>query len=302
MTRITVFTSKNMLVLSSSLAGLAMLMVGCGQKSAEETGEALAWACPSHDNCEQDFCDQTVIPAGDFTMGSDHGPHEDAYWPSGDERPSHLVSLDAFCIDTYEVSLDRYEACVDAGECTPNGADWERESAIETWVNHYPSECFNDVGKVNTECGVRAVNAKTYFQAEAYCEWIGASLCTEAQWERAANGPGPERRLHPWGDEDPTSDLVNLPSTGTGYVESVDSYHAGASYEGVLNMAGNVYEWVEDAYALYETGVDGQPIDNPNNPPTSDEDDGVGRGSCFFTEPEHTVAERSIFPLDFDWG
>ncbi len=287
-----------------SLVLLGLVPGGCNGDSLDDTAAALVWTCPDHTNCNEPYCDQTLIPSGEFPMGADHAPHDDAYWPSGDERPLHTVNLDAYCIDTYEVSLERYESCVDEDVCSPLGAEWDGPDAariVDTWVNHYPSTCYNPRGNIKEDCLDRAVNAKTYHQAEAYCEWIGASVCTEAQWERAANGPGPDQRLHPWGDEDFSSDLVNVPSTGTGYVESVDSYHAGASPEGVLNMAGNVYEWVQDAYAVYESGPDGEALDNPSNPAGSG-DDGVGRGSCFFTEPEHTVAERSIFPLDFDWG
>ena len=294
-----------------SLVLLGLVGGGCSEVSTDDTDyDAVVWTCPDHTNCEEDYCDRTLIPAGEFTMGGEHAPHEDSYWPSGDERPVHTVNLDAFCIDTYEVSLDRYESCVDKDECSPGGGEWEDTTganAVDTWVNHYPSTCYTFSYQIKQECVDRAVNAKSYYQAEAYCEWIGASLCTEAQWERAANGPGPEQRLHPWGDEDPNSELVNLPSTngystgGEGYVESVDSFHAGASHEGVLNMAGNVYEWVQDGYALYEKGPNGEALDNPSYP-AEEGDDGVGRGSCFFTEPEHTVSERSVFPLDFDWG
>jgi len=252
--------------------------------------------CAERVKCDGEFCDQVLIPAGEFNMGARHKPHEDAYWPSGDERPVHAVQLDAYCIDKYEVTLQRYEACVDDGVCSPDGLQWDQ--AYETVVNHYPPECNNK----RSACKYHAVNGKNYFQADEYCEWVGGRLCTEAEWERAANGPGPERYDWPWGDDAPTSTLVNLPSTGTGYVERVDDYAPGASPEGVYNMAGNVYEWVADGYTEYEATAEGEALDNPYYPPASDDADRIGRGSCFFTEPEHAVAERSILSPYFDWG
>ena len=275
--------------------GAMSLVASSCQLSDDAALEPGPPVCAEHDNCDEDFCDQVLIEAGEFTMGADHAPHEDAYWPSGDERPVHGVALDAFCIDKYEVSLQRYESCVDAGVCSPAGLLYR---AYETVVNHYAPECVDRPAS----CKHNAVNGKNYYQAEAYCEWVGGRLCTEAEWERAANGPGPDQRPWPWGDDPPTSARVNLPSTGTGYVERVDDYGAGASVEGVFNMAGNVYEWVADAYLPYEATDEGEVLDNPSYPLTSDADEAIGRGSCFFTEPEHAVTERSTFSPHFDWG
>ena len=278
--------------------GVLAVLAGCGDVPEEEeeaTSGELVVTCPEHDNCDQRFCEQVPIEGGQFEMGSNHPPHEDTSWTSGDERPRHHVYVDPFCIDKYEVTLKRYESCVDAGVCTPDGLLWRN---ISTTVNHYPPECYGDLNA----CKNRAVNGKNYGQAKDYCEWIGGRLCTEAEWERAANGPGPDRRRNPWGGAAPSSDLVNIPSTGTGFVEEVDDYPDGVSAEGVFNLAGNVYEWVEDAYDLYADSTESEPLINPSNPPESADVQAVGRGSCFFTEPHHTVAERTIFDQTFDWG
>ena len=276
--------------------GAVLLFPGCDDP-VEDSAVEVVYACPDKPNCTQEFCEQILIPGGQFTMGTDHEPHEDAYWPSGDERPAHVVALEPYCIDKYEVTLGRYEACVDEKKCSRYGLMYEFPSITTTVVNHYPEWCYDDID----QCLEHAVNAKSYWQAQDYCEWQGGRLCTEAEWERAANGPGLEQRLHPWGDEDPTSELTNLPSTGTGYVERVDICEAGASPEGVMNLSGNVYEWVEDRYQVYDAPTDGS-VHTNHGTPAAEGDDGVGRGSCFFTEPEHTVSERSVFPLDFDWG
>ncbi len=270
---------------------------GTTTTDTEDTDVTLT--CAELDKCTEEFCDQVLIPAGQFTMGGEHESHSGTTWPSGDERPVHVVELDAFCIDKYEVTLERYENCVQDGVCTPNGLEWDEPAArIDTIYNHYPRWC-------NTkpeECMDRAVNAKTWIQSGAFCEHMGQRLCTEAEWERAANGPGLTQRLHPWGDDPPTGEIVNIPSVGTGYVEPVDAYSGGQSVEGVFNMAGNVYEWVADAYAPYDVPEDGSVVVNPHNEVTSPSDDVVGRGSCAFTEPNHTVSERSVFEQKFDWG
>ncbi len=238
-----------------------------------------------------------LIPSGVFLMGSDDAPRSDSHFPSGDARPVHPVRLDAFCIDQYEVSLERYESCVDAGVCTPDGLLF-KSSDYQTVVNHYPAQCESDL----EPCRHHAVNTKSYHQAQAYCAWIGSRLCTEAEWERAANGPGPERRPHPWGEASPTAALANLPAVGSGFIDPVDSHPDGASVEGVFNLAGNVYEWVRDRYQLYVAEPNGEPLPNPVSLPTSDDQQVVGRGACFFTEPADTVTERSRFEMSFDWG
>ena len=282
-----------------SCSCLVALAVGCLLSGCptEEDEPPLELACPDRTNCDRDFCEQILIPAGEFTMGSDFTDRPDAYWPAGDESPPHQVQLDAFCIDKYEVSLKRYEDCVDDGVCSPDGLEHEQRE-VQTVVNHYPDECWPDRGV----CDDHAVNAKNYFQAQAYCSYIGARVCTEAEWERAASGPGPDKPQHPWGDDAPTTELVNIPSTGSGYVEPVDSHGAGQSAEGVFNLAGNVYEWVQDRYDPYDPAPNGEVLENPTNPPDWGGAEVVGRGSCFFTEPTSTVTERSIFPMDFDWG
>ena len=272
----------------------ATLLAACPTEEVEEEVELV---CPELNHPDRDFTEQVFIPAGEFTMGSEHTDRPGAYWPAGDESPPHQVKLDAFCIDKFEVSLRRYEDCVDDGVCSPDGLEHE-ERDFQTTVNHYPDECWPDT----EECQEYAVNAKNYWQAQAFCAYNGQRLCTEAEWERAASGPGPDKPPHPWGDDPPNTDLVNIPSVGSGYVDPVDWHAEGASAEGVNNMAGNVYEWVRDKYDPYEPAPNGEALDNPVNLPDWGGAEVVGRGSCFFTEPEETVTERSVFPMDFDWG
>jgi len=152
--------------------------------------------------------------------------------------PPLRVQLSAFHIDTTEVTLAAYARCVRAGGCTPTHA-----------------------GPAAPRGPRLPVTAVDHAQAHAYCAFAGGALPTEAQWERAAEGPG--RRAFPWGDAFDVS-LANHGSlrgaSAGAYVERagadddgflgvapVGSYPAGASPEGLLDMAGNAREWVDDA-------------------------------------------------------
>ena len=117
------------------------------------------------------------IPGGKFPMGS---PFEEG---QSNERPLHVVSLSAFAIDRYEVTAEQYAACVASGSCTQAG-----------------SGTFQTMGVAGAE--THPINFVTWADAGAYCAWVGKVLPTEAQWERAANGPGGTDgltwRRYPW--------------------------------------------------------------------------------------------------------
>jgi formylglycine-generating enzyme required for sulfatase activity len=110
------------------------------------------------------------------------------------------------------------------------------------------------------------VDGVAWWQAAAYAEWLGAelgapvALPSEVQWERAARGD--DAREYPWGD-DYRSDAANLIELGVGGALPVGSLLAGASPFGVLDLAGNVDEWVRDEYAPYP----GAPPEVPRTEP-----------------------------------
>jgi formylglycine-generating enzyme required for sulfatase activity len=128
----------------------------------------------------------------------------------------------------------------------------------------------------------------TWYGAQSYCEAIGRRLPTEAEWERAARGP--QNFLYPWGnlfttDNAKTSRPRPDDPSLAGAV-AVGSYPTGASLYGMLDMAGNVAEWVSDWYSpTYYTQLTqtGAPVLNPQGPPAGTSK--VVRGGSWDTPP-----------------
>lgn len=219
--------------------------------------------------------EMVLIPAGEFLMGSEDG--------LPDEQPMHSVLLDAFYIDLNETTNAEYRACVEAGACDPPDYDDCCASPGTQWVSRYP-DYFS-----NPEFDEYPVTWLSWEHASEYCAWRGARLPTEAEWEKAARGT--DGRLFPWGNEPPTPELANYiwyegqfdgrPAFGT---VSVGSYPAGASPYGVLDMAGSVYEWVQDLYD--DDYYAYAPTANPQGPTDEDGSWQIARGGSFWNKPE----------------
>jgi eukaryotic-like serine/threonine-protein kinase len=199
---------------------------------------------------------QVFIPAGTLRMGG-----LDVYSVATDELPAHTVSLEAFWTDQLEVTNAMYMLCAQAGACTPP-MNWSSGKRF----SYFNNEEFKDYPVVHV----------TWGQAQAYCEWAGRRLPTEAEWERAARDD--DLRNFPWGDEPPGEAHANFNSL-VNDTSRVGSYPAGASPFGALDMAGNVWEWVADLYAIGYYSV--SPEHNPPGPETSSTDRRVIRGGSF---------------------
>lgn len=175
-----------------------------------------------------------------------------------DESPMHEVTLSAYCMDRTEVTVKAYTDCVAAQRCPPT-------PFMEYSITHTPGDV-----KRNSQFCNRAdrpdhpINCIDWNQAVAYCQWAGGRLPTEAEWEYAARGP--ERREYPWGDDPPSSKYLNMYGTIDRYTTTapVGSFPDGASPFGVLDMAGNVWEWTADWYGPYPAA----PVTNPRGPET----------------------------------
>ncbi len=188
-----------------------------------------------------------VIPKGWFVMGLDKG--------NINERPEHDVFLDTFEIDKYEVSAREFAEFLNEKGNPENryfshdkystimGVSYIDGRAVETTQNpeiYIPREGFENY----------PANNVSWFGAEAYCRWKGKRLPAEAEWEKAARGD--DKRIYPWGNGMPDVTKAKYDQKweekGLNVMAPVDSLHNGASYYGVLNMSGNVWEWVNDWY------------------------------------------------------
>ena len=221
-----------------------------------------------------------LVPAGPFEMGSESG--------SLDESPAHSVSLDAFYIDQNEVTNARYAQCVADFVCPP-----PTSSISYTRQRYYGNAEFKEYPVVNV----------TWENAVTYCEWRGARLPTEAEWEKAARGQ--EGFSFPWGDEFEGNKLnfcdSSCPSdnANTSFVDGYEdtspagSFPEGRSPYNVYDMAGNVWEWVADWFG--ESYYADSSEENPTGPPSGDERV-VRGGSWFYGE----VFARTTFRHSFD--
>lgn len=212
----------------------------------------------------------TEIAGGGYFMGSDD-VDQPVLRSAG---PAHKVEVASFCIDIHEVTVAKYRTCSDKGECKRAHRDsmWPQGSqSDDDWANDrtiYGALC-NEGIEGHEE---HPVNCVSWHQAEAFCEWRGAALPTEAQWEFAARGS--DGRVYSWGDAVPDSEHMNgcgaecvawraavelsttpaLHESDDGYVGTapVGSFPAGKSQAGLFDMAGNVFEWTASEFAPFD--------------------------------------------------
>ena len=180
----------------------------------------------------KDGAPMVLIPAGSFPMGVPPGDRDGGR----DEYPRHDVELDSYVIDKYEVTNGRYLEFVRAtGHRIPQNP---KNPTRNLWQGETITESLADRPVVNVD----------WSDADAYCRWVGKRLPTEAEWEKAAKGNHDWR--FPWGNVEPTAKHLNYNQQWIGEktLMPVGSYEAGKSPYGLYDMAGNVWEWVNDWY------------------------------------------------------
>lgn len=199
------------------------------------------------------------IPAGEFLMGCDPKRSPAGGCVVGKNTPLHPVYLDDYAIDKYEVTNLQYRTCVNAQGCRP-----PLYSTSQTRNTYFTDPAYDTYPVVF----VAQEDARTY------CQWAGGRLPTEAEWEKAARGPI-DTRTWPWGEESPDCSRANYTDdrgrnwvTCVGDTAQVGSYPAGASPYGVMDMSGNVFEWVMDRldilYKIHYYAI--SPYANPPGP------------------------------------
>ncbi|NJL29155.1 MAG: formylglycine-generating enzyme family protein [Thermoanaerobaculia bacterium] len=184
------------------------------------------------------------LPGGQFDMGSVRG------WRF--EQPAHRVSVPIFQISKTEVTVWQYRGCVEAGKCKKPGTG---------------GSCnWHQLGREN-----HPINCVSWDDAQRFAEWMKVRLPTEAEWEYAARSGGLERE-YPWGDAPADCERAIIGTSdfeaacGRSGTWPVCSKTAGNTEQGLCDMAGNVWEWVEDDW---HDDYRGAPID----------------GSVWFQEP-----------------
>jgi len=235
---------------------------------------------------------EVLIPAGPFIRGSHKIDSEGLQERYGfvtplfvNEHPQHTMKLPDFIIDKYEVTNAEYKAFV-VRTRRPEPQAWiqngynVRDDKLQTahvdnlrWI---ATDYFNldiDPSALDKQPLLDALFAKqaqrdalaatavNWFDADAYCRWVGKRLPTEAEWEKAARGP--DGNEFPWG----AAWSQGLANSGENPEQEDDesvmppgSFPKDLSYYGVFDMGGNVSEWVADRYQPY----DGADFDDPD--------------------------------------
>ena len=171
--------------------------------------------------------DMVLIPAGEFQMGSNDNT---------DEKPVHTVYIDAFYIDTYEVTNAQYKAFVDVNP------QWRKDRIPSAYHNGNYLKHWNGSDYPSGK-GDHPVAYVSWYGAMAYAQWTGKRLPTEAEWEKAARG-GQFGLKYPWGNTI-SNGQANY-GNHVGDTTVVGSYPANGY--GLYDIAGNVLEWCLDAY------------------------------------------------------
>ena len=232
----------------AAIAGGAMVSA-----RARPGGATVKAACPAG---------MSFIGGAAFQVGS----AADGETPT-DETPRHEVSVGGFCLDVTEVTVAAYARCP---SCERPRMTVEFEGLAPNGRSFWSQFCNRP------EAGDHPINCVDWYQAKGYCATLGKRLPTEAEWELAARGK--EARKYPWGQAPPSGQRLNACGSEcsrmlTARLESVgkdpwprmydddDSaaatapvgrYQGGASPEGVLDLAGNVWEWTESHYCPYD--------------------------------------------------
>jgi formylglycine-generating enzyme required for sulfatase activity len=159
-----------------------------------------------------------LVKGGTFTMGAESGGE-------GDERPAHPVTVASFWLDRTEVTQAAYDECVLARACpAPDAAILATFGGLFKGPN-------------------KPVVGVSWFAAREYCKWKGKRLPREAEYERAVRGD--DGRRYPWGNDAPTHERTVFEANAT---EDVATHPTGRGPYGHEDLAGNVWEWIEDDY------------------------------------------------------
>ncbi len=228
--------------------------------------------------------EMVYISGGRFWMGAQRrdlkgrnfDPNADeSYY---DESPVHEVKLSPFYVSKYPITVGQYLRFIEDGgyeeERYWQAGNFGDFKSPDRWAEQllYPS---------------RPVVYVSWYEAAAYAHWAGGRLPSEAEWERAARGPADEYRKYPWGDEEPKPETTNFIESKIGHVTPVGIFPGNSSPEGVMDLAGNVWEWCEDWFSedYYQSCARQGIVTDPRGPEKGD--GRVVRGGSFGGLPDY---------------
>jgi iron(II)-dependent oxidoreductase len=242
------------------------------------------------------------VEGGAFEMGSNGYPF--AY---DNERPVHRVDVAPFRIDRHPVTNAQFAGFVDSGGYgipeywSEDGWAWREEHGIEhphAWLpdgRSWRARGLFEHGEIDPSAPVWGVS---WYEADAYARWAGRRLPTEAEWEYAARGPASRR--FPWGNEAPRPELGNF-DDHLGGATPIGLFPKGASPFGVLDMAGNVWEWTASPFDAYP-GFEAHPYPEYSEL-WFDGDHRVAKGGSWATRPPILRSSfRNFFRRNFRIG
>ncbi len=200
--------------------------------------------CTSQGNCESVDGEEILVPAGSFWMGCNDTLDGECL---DSESPQHEVQLSAYTIDKDHVTVAEYTACLNAGVC---------RLPMEGVLGEYVLASYGGISYGVPGRDRFPITTMGMLDATTYCGWRGQSVCTEAQWERAARGGcetiegdcRTQMRTYPWGEEAPTCDHANFVyGCNNADTMAVGSHSPkGDSPYGVRDMGGNAWTWTAD--------------------------------------------------------
>jgi formylglycine-generating enzyme required for sulfatase activity len=217
-------------------------------RSKEEEGRLITDYQLPITNYQFPITDSSIaIPGGEFYMGSDAAEALD------NERSRHLCYLEAYAIDRYPVTCRQYRDFMTSGGYqnpdwwSAEGWEWQKVHLVDRPLYWSENPAFSN----HPVCGV------SWYEAEAYCNFAGKRLPSEAEWEKAASWDATNQtyRIYPWGESPPNPSLCNH-SNHLANTSPVDAFPKGASAAGCCDMLGNVWEWTAstfDAYPEFES-------------------------------------------------
>ncbi len=266
-----------------------------------------------------DGMQMVAVPAGTFTMGSSPAKIESAValcnqtFGEGtctsdsfaDETPAHTVQLDAFQIDQTEVTNAQFAAFLnEQGNQEEGGTVWLDLDSSFVLIEE-GGNAFQPLADFENHPVVKV----TWYGANAYCQWAGGQLPTEAQWEYVARGSA--GNVFPWGDEfdgtrlnycDSNCEFDGDETVDDGYARTapVGSYAAGDSWIGAQDMAGNVWEWTADWYDANYYNSFNETVLNITGPTTGDFKVLRGGGWVSFPDGVRGATRGSVTPVFSD--